>query len=217
MQISNFRRALRAFTLPLALALTACSTADDPYSKIEDGPLISATLHTVTLVSDGPALLEQAQKAGYTPVALAPNYQAAIHVQSIQWNVPEDAAGKVTILDAPGAGPNLRVIVTAPPPAAAAPAAPVDPVATRAFYRNVLGADVPEWPANVTPTPNARVQVWTFLIADVIEARKKLRAHFIPLLTEPVHITTTYLGDEKSLTLRAPDGTIVELVQTVAQ
>jgi hypothetical protein len=218
MQISNFRRALRVLALPLALALTACSTADDPYSKIEDGPLVPATLHAVTLLSDGPALLEQAQKAGYTPLALAPNYQAAIHVQSVQWNVPEEVAGKAVILRAPpGAGPDLRVLVSTQPPAAAAPAAPADPVATRAFYRNVLGADVPRWPDKLTPAPDVRVQVWTFLIADVVEARKKLRAHLIPMLTEPVHITTTYLGDEKSLTLRAPDGAIVELVQAVTQ
>jgi hypothetical protein len=32
-----------------------------------------------------------------------------------------------------------------------------------------------------------------------------------------VGITTSYLGDEKTMTLRAPDGAIVELVQAAAQ
>jgi len=66
-------------------------------------------------------------------------------------------------------------------------------------------------------TEHARVQVWTYQIRNIIEARKKLRAAALPLVTEPVAITTPYLGDQKSMSLRAPDGTIVELVETAAQ
>jgi hypothetical protein len=217
MPISNFRRALRVFNLPLVLALAACSAADDPYSKIEDGPLVQADLHTVTFATDGPALVEQLKKEGYTVLPLAPNYQNAVRVQSIQWNVSEEVAGKAVILKAPGDGPGVRVLENVLP-AMAPPATPVEPAVLRAFYENVLGTHVPRWPDRVKPAANVRVQVWTFLITeDVLEARKKLRAHFIPMLTEPVHITTTYLGDEKSLTVRAPDGAIVELVQTVTQ
>jgi hypothetical protein len=54
-------------------------------------------------------------------------------------------------------------------------------------------------------------------VPDILDARKKLRANAIPLVTEPVGITTPYLGDQKSMSLRAPDGTIVELVETAAQ
>lgn len=213
MQTPDFRRALRAFSFSLALTLVACSSADTPYSRIKDGPLVQAKLHAATFVTDGPALLEQLQKDGYTVLALAPNYQAAIHVQSLQWGVPEEVAGKVTILKAPGTGPDLRVLVMPLPPAAA----PVDPAVTEDFYEKVLGTEVPKWPEKVTAAPNVRIQVWTFLIADVLETRRQLRSHVIPTLTEPVGITTSYLGDEKTLTLRAPDGAIVELVQTATQ
>lgn len=193
--------------------LAACSNANDPYAKIEGGPLIPATLHAVTLVSDAPGLTERLQAAGYAPITLAPNYQAAIHVESVLWDVPEEAAGKVTVLKGPAGAPDLRVLVTPLHPAA--PAA--DAGVLQSFYRNVLGTDVPQWPQNVARADNVRVQVWTFFIADVLDANRKLRAHTIPALSEPVGITTSYLGDEKTMTLRAPDGAIVELVQAAAQ
>ena len=71
----------------LVLALAACSTSDDPYSRIPNGPLAPATLHAVTFATDGPALVEQLQKDGYALLPLAPNYEAAIRVQSIQLQV----------------------------------------------------------------------------------------------------------------------------------
>ena len=216
MQTSKFRRALRTCALPLVLALAACSTSDDPYSRIQDGPLAPATLHAVTLVTDGPALVEQLQKDGYTLLPLAPNYQAAIRVQSIQWQVPEDVAGKVAVLKGPAGEPDVRVL-TGALPVMAAPAAPPEPAVMRAFYKNVLGVDVPQLPAKLKSAPNARVQVWTYFITDILAVRRKLREHVIPVLTEPVHITTSYLGDEQSVTLRAPDGAIVELVQAATQ
>ena len=216
MQTPKFRRALRACALPLVLALAACSTSDDPYSRIPNGPLTQATPHAVTFATDGPALVEQLQKDGYTLLPLAPNYEAAIRVQSIQWQVPEDVAGKVAVLKGPAGELDVRVLSGALP-AVAAPAAPPEPAVMRAFYKNVLGADVPKWPDKVKSAPNVRVQVWTFFITDILAVRRKLREHMIPVLTEPVHITTTYLGDEQSVTLRAPDGAIVELVQAVTQ
>jgi hypothetical protein len=198
----------------LAIGLLAgCSNANDPYAKIEGGPLIPATLHTVTLVTDAPGLTERLQAAGYAPLTLAPNYQAAIHVESVLWDVPEEAAGKVTVLKGPAGAPDLRVLVT--PLHAAVPVA--DAGVVKSFYRNVLGTDVPQWPQSVARADNVRVQVWTYFIADVVDANRKLRAHTIPALSEPVGITTSYLGDEKTMTLRAPDGAIVELVQAAAQ
>jgi hypothetical protein len=216
MQTPKFRRALRVCVLPLVLAFAACSTSDDPYSRIPNGPLATATLHAVTFATDGPALVEQLQKDGYTLLPLAPNYQAAIRVQSIQWQVTEEVAGKVAVLKGPPGELDVRVLAGALPAMAAAEAPP-EPVVMRAFYKNVLGADVPRLPDKINQAPNVRVQVWTFFITDILGVRRKLREHMIPVLTEPVHITTTYLGDEQSLTLRAPDGAIVELVQTVTQ
>jgi hypothetical protein len=193
--------------------LAACSNANDPFAKIEGGPLVPATLHAVTLVTEAPGLTERLQAAGYLPLTLAPNYQAAIHVESVLWDVPEEAAGKVALLKGPAGAPDLRVLVTPLPPAAP----PADAGVVKSFYRNVLGTDVPQWPQNVARADNVRVQVWTYFIADVLDANRKLRAHTIPALTEPVGFTTSYLGDEKTMSLRAPDGAIVELVQAAAQ
>ena len=64
---------------------------------------------------------------------------------------------------------------------------------------------------------HARVQAWTYQVPNLVEMRRKLRAAAIPLVTEPVAITTSYLGDQKSMSLRAPDGAIVELVEFAAQ
>jgi hypothetical protein len=216
MQTPKFRRVLRACALPVVLALAACSSPDDPYSRIPNGPLTQAKLHAVTFATDGPALVEQLQKDGYTLLPLAPNYQAAIRVQSIQWQVSEDVAGKVAVLKGPAGELDVRVLAGVLP-AMAAPAAPPEPAVMRAFYKNVLGADVPRWPDKIKQAANVRVQVWTFFITDILGVRRKLREHMLPVLTEPVHITTTYLGDEQSITLRAPDGAIVELVQAVTQ
>lgn len=216
MQTPNFRRALRACALVLALPLVSCSTADDPYSRIPNGPLVQARLHAVTLATDGPALVEQLQKDGYQLVPLQPNYQAAIRVQSIQWRVPEEVAGNVAVLKPTGGGIDVRVLAGALP-AVEGPETPPEPAEIRAFYKNVLGSEVPRLPDRIRPAANVRVQVWTYLITDILVVRRKLREHMLPVLTEPVHITTTYLGDEQSLTMRAPDGAIVELVQAVTQ
>ena len=216
MQTSKFRRALRACALPLILALAACSAPDDPYSRIQNAPLTQATLHAVTFATDGPALVEQLQKDGYTLLPLAPNYQAAIRVQSIQWQVSEDVAGKAAVLKGPAGELDVRVLAGVLP-AVTPPEAPPEPAVMRAFYKNVLGSDVPRWPDKIKKAANVRVQVWTFFITDILGVRRKLREQAIPVLTEPVHITTSYLGDERSITLRAPDGAIVELVQAATQ
>jgi hypothetical protein len=174
---------------------------------------VAATLHTITLVTDAPGLVEQLGKEGYAPLVMAPNYQAAVHVESLFWNVPDEVAGKVAVFKGPAGAPDLRVLVMPLPPAA--PAA--DAGVLKSFYRNVLGTGVPQWPQKVARADNVRVQVLTFLIADVLDANRKLRAHTIPVLSEPVGITTAYLGDEKTMTIRAPDGAIIELVQAAAQ
>ena len=60
------------------------------------------------------------------------------------------------------------------------------------------------------------MQVWTYLIPDVVGANERLRDNGIPVVFDPVAITTAYLGDHKAMAIRAPDGTIVELVETAA-
>ena len=52
-----------------------------------------------------------------------------------------------------------------------------------------------------------RVQVWTYLVPNVVEANKRLRESGIPVVFDPVAITTAYLGDHKAMAIRAPDGT----------
>ena len=77
--------------------------------------------------------------------------------------------------------------------------------------------DVPGLAAGIEATEGVRVQVWTYLIPDILAANKRLRDNGIPVVFDPVGITTAYLGDHKTMAIRAPDGTIVELVETAAQ
>ena len=157
--------------------LAACSDANDPYAKIEGAPLVPATLHTVTLVADAPARRAAAGVAAMRLCTFAPNYQAAIHVESALWDVPEDAAGKVALLKGPAGGARPARARDAAPTATP----PADAGVSESFYRNVLGTDVPQWPQNVARADNVRVQVWTYFIADVLDANRKLRAHTIPV------------------------------------
>jgi hypothetical protein len=76
---------------------------------------------------------------------------------------------------------------------------------------------VPRWPGSFGLPAGARVQVWTFLIDDVLVARRQLREAGIPIDFDAVAITTAYLGDHKLLGLKAPDGVILELVETAAR
>jgi hypothetical protein len=215
MQHRFFRRVLRVLMIPAALSplLAGCSNADDPYAKLADAPLVQGRLHTVTLVSADASLADRLQKAGYRAMPLPPNYPEADLVLGVLWNVPAPVAKEATVYDAPGAGPNVRLLVQPLPPAAP----PADADVERSFFRNVLATDVPRRPDAVALGEGVHVQVWTYQVPSIVEARKRLRANSIPVVTEPVGITTPYLGDQKSMSLRAPDGTIVELVETVAQ
>jgi hypothetical protein len=217
MQTTIFSGAIRAVMIPAALGalLAGCSNADDPYAKLENPPLVEARLHTVTLVSDNAKLGSDLDNAGYKAMNLPPNYPAADDVQAMLWDVPAAAVkdGPVFVFAAPGKGPNVRLVAEVLPPAPPAGDAGIN----RSFFRHVLGTDVPRLPEKVKLTEHARVQVWTYQIPNILEMRRKLRAAAIPVVTEPVAITTPYLGDQKSMSLRAPDGTIVELVEFAAQ
>jgi hypothetical protein len=213
--LQGFRHALPAAAL---LALVACGSSDTPYDRIADPPLVQARLHAVTLISDAATAAERIREAGYTQVRLAPNYERAVGVEASIWNVPEPVAAAVQDFKAPKAGaPDLRLLVM-PPGSPAAPAAQTASSRSRkSFFRNVLGMDVPAWPLPGSRSDDLRVQVWTCLIPDVVAATKRMREAGIPVHYGPVGLTTSYLGDHRTVAIRAPDGTVVQLVETQAQ
>jgi hypothetical protein len=210
MHTAKFFRLLPGFFL----ALAACGTADDPYSKFKDPPLVQARLHTVTLASDTPAIAEALLAAGYQAAPLPPNYQQADAVQAGLWGVPEPVAAAATHFTSTTPGrPDIRVLVL---PLAARGRAAGEP-ADASFFRHVLASDVPSWPLPSSQPENVRIQVWTYLVPDILVASRRFRENGIPVVYDPVGITTAYLGDHRTLATRAPDGTVVQLVQTAAQ
>jgi len=212
MQTSRLVRVLAALVL---VALTSCGrNSGNPYAAIKDPPLLQARLHTVTVVTDGHGVAESLQVKGYVPIRFASNYPVSNEVESKLWSVPLTAVESAVHYKSQNAtDTGVRVLTMA----LAARTSRADAGVEKAFFRNVLGSDVPQMPAGVEPTDKARVQVWTFLIPDVLAANKSLRENGVPVVFDPVAITTAYLGDHKVMAIRAPDGAIVELVQTAAE
>jgi hypothetical protein len=197
-----------------ALLVAACGSAHDPYEKIPDPPLVQARLHAITLVSDSDAVVERIRGSGYQPVRLAPNYERAVAVEASIWGVAEPVAAAIQDFKSPKLQqPDLRLLVMPdfePEPAAAKGS-------RTAFFRNVLGTDAPAWPLNGSPDSHARVRILTYLISDVVAASRRFRENSIPVIYGPVGLTTSYLGDHRTVAIRAPDGTVVQLVQTATQ
>lgn len=214
MQTRYFRRACAALaTASLALALlAACTQADSPYSKIRNPPLVQARLHTMTVLATADNLAGQLATRGYSATKFASNYPGSVRVEAALWQVPEEVVAQAQYFVA-SAGTSIRLLVGLLPPDAPA----VDAAVTRDFYRNVLGVDAPHWPANVPRPDNARVQAWTYFVPSVVEASRRLRENGIPVDFVPVKITTAYLGDHITMGIRAPDGTVVELVENAAR
>lgn len=212
MQTPNFRRVVAGFAL--ASLLIACTrSTDNQYASLKDVPLVSAALHAVTVVTDDATFSQRLAKNGYTAITFASNYPASDRVEASLWSVPEPVVARATHLRAGVAGaPDLRVLVME----LAAKGREADVATNRAFFRNVLGSEVPMLPQGIKATEGVRVQVWTYLIANVAEANRRLRANDVPIVFDPVDITTAYLGEHKTMAIRAPDGTLVELVQTAA-
>ena len=212
MLVRNFCRLLLGVSLA-ALAV-ACSSADNPYAKFKDPPLVRAKLHTVTLASDTDGIVAQVKQDGFAPVTLPPNYPQADAVEAQIWGVPEPVAAKAMHFTAATPGrANVRVVVL---PLAAKGRTAADDV-NEAFFRNVLDTGVPEWPLTSPPSGDVRIQAWTYLVPSILDASKRLRENGIPVIYDPVGITTPYLGDHKTLAIRSPDGTVVQLVETAAQ
>ncbi|HET9475211.1 MAG TPA: hypothetical protein VFO82_15030 [Steroidobacteraceae bacterium] len=204
-------------TLQFTVMLAGCSqSADNPYSKVQDPPLVRATLHTATIASPDAALAKQLAAAGYSYTPLISNYPAAVRVEALLWKVPEDfAATSIVLMAGSAGGPNLRMLIM--PAAAVAPPVEVDAKVEEAFYRNVLGVDVPRLPDRVNLAGDARVQVWTYFVDDVVAASRRFREAGIAVTFDPVAITTAYLGDHRVMGIQAPDGTVIELVQSATQ
>jgi len=213
MQTPNFRRVL-AGVLLTCLLFGCTGSTDDQYASLKDVPLAPARLHAVTVVTDDATLSQLLAKKGYTAMTFTSNYPASDRVEASLWSVPEPVVARAAHLKGPAAdSPDLRVLVME----LAAKGREAEAATNRAFFRNVLGSDVPELPQGIEATESVRVKVWTYLIPDVVEANKRLRANNIPVVFDPVSITTAYLGDHKAMAIRAPDGTIVELVETMAR
>ena len=213
MQTPNFRRVLAGVLLTCLLFGCAGST-DDQYASLKDVPLAPARLHAVTVVTDDATLSQLLAKKGYTAMTFTSNYPASDRVEASLWSVPEPVVARAAHLKGPAAdSPDLRVLVME----LAAKGREAEAATNRAFFRNVLGSDVPQLPQGIEATESVRVKVWTYLIPDVVEANKRLRANNIPVVFDPVSITTAYLGDHKAMAIRAPDGTIVELVEKMAR
>jgi hypothetical protein len=209
MPIHRFR-----WAAPLVLfVLAACSDSPDPWSRLPNPPLAQGRLHTVTIAGDTVRAREQARDAGYTALNFGPNYPGALRVEASLWDVPLPVAAKAAMFGSAGKGPDLRFLDMA----LAARGMKSSAASERDFYRNVLGTDVPAWPDGISRDPGLRVQAWTFFVPSVVDASKRLRENGIPVVFDAVGITTPYLGDHRTLAIRAPDGTLVQLVESAAR
>lgn len=210
MQTQIFRRGFGA----LVVLLAACTPAENqnPYSKLSNPPLVQARLHTMTVLATADGLGDQLVTRGYVPTAFTSNYPASVRVEAALWHVPEESVAEVKHYVA-SSGPSIRLLVGLLP----AESAGVDAAVERDFYRNVLGVDVPRWPAHVPKPENVHVQVWTYFVPSIVAARARFREQGIPIDFAPVKITTAYLGDHNAMSIRAPDGSVVELVESAAR
>jgi hypothetical protein len=208
MQDTPIRRAY--VTLFIAGWLAACSAStSNPYESLPGAPLVRAYLHTATLMVDDVTLIDRLQNQGWRYLSFPSNYPDAARYEALLWGVPEQVAAQHSMFAAPEGtgGPNVRVLIM---PTSQRQRA--DPAVERDFFRNVLGTQVPQWPAGELPA-GARVQVWTYVIENVAKADEILRKAGIPVTSAPVAFKSPYLGDHRSMAIRAPDGTVVELFQ----
>lgn len=198
-----------------AVFLAGCSpSANNPYAELPDAPLTRARLHAVTLATADDNLPRVLSSQGYTLLNFPTNYPGANRVHAALWGVPEEVAAAVSELAPPaGTGPNLRVLILLV--GDREPRPEIAPEVQQAFFRNVLGTEMPRWP-DAALSAGAKIQSWSFFVDDVVETSRRLRAAGIPVTFSPVRITTPLLGDHQLLGIRAPDGTLIELVQNAS-
>jgi hypothetical protein len=204
-------KAFRTAALAAVCLLAACGRTDDPYAKIENPPLVAGRLHTVTLAGDA-AVAQRLREQGYAPATFASNYPVSVQVEATLWGVPETAVSTAQYFRAPaGRLPHVRLLeLPAAPDGTGAP-----PAIEASYFRKVLGTEVPVFPREGLPA-GVRVIAWTYFLDDILEAQRRLRAAAIPVIFNPVGLTTAYLGDHKRMAVRAPDGTLIELVESAA-
>ena len=150
-------------SVTLLLPLSACGTADNPYDKITDPPLVQARLHTITLVSDSAVSSARIREAGYTPVTLPANYRGAVEIEASIQGVPEPVAAAAQYFKSSrAAAPDVRLLVM--PLAAGARSS--DETFDETYFRNVLGTGVPPWPLPQPPDMSAMVNVRAALLPE---------------------------------------------------
>ena len=213
MRIQNLLQCLSGISA--ALLVAACSSADNPYARIKDAPLIQARVYTVTLVSDTDAIAGELSEAGLSAVTLPPNYQQADAVEASLWGVRGARGRQGPVFQGGRAGQRRHPV--ARDAAGGARAAPRIRRSTRRSFATCSGATCPHWPLPGEQPDNVRVQVWGYLVPDILQASKRLRENGIPVIYDAVAITTSYSGTHKTLAIRSPDGTVVQLVETAAE
>ncbi len=197
----------RSFAVLLCVfVFAACSRGDDP-------PILQATVRSVTLGSTTDDVGTRLQDWGYQPVTFVANYPGTTRVHALLWEVPEEVVEKSLEFAAPARVPaHARVLVVE--------SAVERPTASGAdlgkFYRGVLGVDVPRFPASGELPDGVRLHAWTMAVPNILEARNRLREANIPVVFNPVALTSPVFGDHKMLAIRAPDGVLVELIETTA-
>ncbi len=140
-----------------------CTGSENQYASLKDVPLAPARLHTVTVVTDDATLSQLLARKGYTAMTFTSNYPASDRVEASLWSVPEPVVARAVHLKGPTAdAPDVRVLVME----LAARGREADAATNRAFFRNVLGSDVPGLPQGIEATDGVRVQVWTYLIPE---------------------------------------------------
>lgn len=204
MQTSPIRRSFAVLLCVCVFA--ACSRSDDP-------PILKATLRSVTLSSASDAVAAQLQAWGYQRATFAANYPGTTRVHALLWEVPEETVENALEFTASARAPaHVRVLLVEPTGGRSA----VSGAELKKFYRGVLGVDVPRFPADGELPDGVRVHAWTLAVPDVVEARNRLREAHIPVVFNPVALTSPMFGDHRMLAIRAPDGVLVELIQTTA-
>ncbi len=201
---------MQAFPIRRSFAVLLCVFILAACARTEDPPVLEATLRSVTLSSASDNVAARLQEWGYQPVTFAANYPGTTRMHALLWEVPEAVVEKALEFSASTAVPaHVRVLVV--DPAGERPASSGGDVA--AFYRRVLGAAPPRFPASGALPEGVRVRAWTFAIPDVLEARRRLREENIPVTFNPVALKSPIFGDHKMLAIRAPDGTLIELIE----
>ena len=185
-----------------------CRGSDNPYARIQNPPLVRGTLHTVTAGDSRCRPRSEAREFEPTPSQVFPS------------NYPDTMDGRGRTVERARAGGlepgNIHVSVAT---AGVSPRARGMPLAAAAIggeargeplFRNVLGsrsaamAEAVEEHATVPAC--RRGPSWS---PTCVRPSKRLREAAYPVMLDPVAMTTAYLGDHRTMAIRAPDGALI--------